>query len=127
MAKAGDRYDTLTGNIWAYSQRGDLTGTRAALARGVDVNIVNIAGWTAAHAAASTGQVRVLGALLRAGADITIRDRGGNLPLHEAARNGHAHAVEALVNAGAKLEDVRLSQTKGSAVRAWSSRPTAAR
>ena len=31
---------------------------------------------------------------------------------------GHAHAVEALVNAGAKLEDVRLSQTKGSAVRA---------
>ena len=89
-----------------------------ALARGVDVNMVNIAGWTAAHAAASTGQVRVLGALLRAGADITIRDRGGNLPLHEAARNGHAHAVEALVNAGAKLEDVRLSQTKGSAVRA---------
>ena len=118
MAKAGDRYDTLTGNIWAYSQRGDLTGTRAALARGVDVNIVNIAGWTAAHAAASTGQVRVLTALLRAGADITIRDRGGNLALHEAARNGHAHAVEALVNAGAKLEDVRLSQTKGSAVRA---------
>jgi hypothetical protein len=26
MAKAGDRYEVTTGNIWGYAHRGDLTG-----------------------------------------------------------------------------------------------------
>lgn len=53
MAKAGDRYEVTTGNIWAYAHRGDVTGVKAALARGTDVNLVNTVGWTAAHAAAA--------------------------------------------------------------------------
>ena len=53
MAKAGDRYEVVTGNIWGYANRGDITGVKAALARGVDVDLVNTAGWTAAHAAAA--------------------------------------------------------------------------
>jgi len=117
MAKAGDRYEVLTGNIWGYANRGDLTGVKAALARDVDVDLVNTAGWTAAHAAAAGGHTKVISVLLRAKADINIRDRGGNLPLHEACKNGHAAAARALVAAGANLEDVRLSQTKGSEVR----------
>lgn len=75
------------------------------------------AGWTACHAAASSGEVKMLKFLLRNGADINIKDRGGNLPIHEAARNGHVHCLKELADAGANLEDVRLSQTKGSAVR----------
>ena len=46
MAKAGDRYELVTGNIWSYANRGDLTGLKAALARGVDVNLQNTVGWT---------------------------------------------------------------------------------
>ena len=46
MAKAGDRYEQVTGNIWSYANRGDLTGLKAALARGVDVNLQNTVGWT---------------------------------------------------------------------------------
>ena len=46
MAKAGDRYELVTGNIWSYANRGDLTGLKAALARGVDANLQNTVGWT---------------------------------------------------------------------------------
>ena len=51
MAKAGARYEVETGNIWGYAHRGDMTGVRAALARGVDPNLLNVAGWSASHAA----------------------------------------------------------------------------
>jgi len=120
MAKAGDRYEVTTGNIWGYAHRGDLTGVKAALARGADVDLVNTAGWTAAHAAAAGGHAKVLSALLRAGAALDIRDRGGNLALHEACKGGHASAVRVLVAAPGSpgLETVRLSQTKGAEVRA---------
>lgn len=53
MAKAGDRYEVVTGNIWGYAHRGDITGVKTALARGVDVNLTNTVGWTALHAAAA--------------------------------------------------------------------------
>ena len=118
MAKAGDLYDTITGNIWSYAHRGDLTGVKAALARGVCVDMANTVGWTACHAAAAGGQAKVLRLLLRAGADISIRDNGGNLAMHEAAKGGHAPCLQVLADAGARLETIRLSQTKGAAVRA---------
>eukprot|EP01043_Picozoa_sp_COSAG02_P016146 COSAG02_NODE_705_length_18261_cov_45.441716_3_plen_245_part_00 len=98
--------------------QGDLTGVKAALQRGVDVNLPNTAGWTSLHAAAAAGHTKVISCLLRADADLSVRDRGGNTPLTEACRNGHATAVGLLVRAGAQLENVRLSQTKGAAVRA---------
>jgi ankyrin repeat protein len=54
---------------------------KAALMRGVDVDLTNTAGWTALHAAAAGGHTKILDVLLRADADINIRDRGGNLPV----------------------------------------------
>jgi len=118
MATAGDRYSEITGNIWSYSKRGDMTGVKAALLRKVDVDAINTAGWTPLHAAAAGGQMHVLRALLRAGASVGVRDRGGNLAAHEAARGGHVQCLEALQEAGVDLSEVRLSQTKGAAVRA---------
>mmetsp|Transcript_18314 Transcript_18314/g.21080 ORF Transcript_18314/g.21080 Transcript_18314/m.21080 type:complete len:311 (-) Transcript_18314:113-1045(-) len=117
MAKAGERYDVITGNIWSYSHRGDLTGIKTALARGVDINITNTVGWTACHAAASGGQCRSIRLLARSGADIHAIDNGGNMPAHQAALNGHAKALEILQDLGADVTRVRLSQSKGKEVR----------
>ena len=146
MAKAGDRYEVTTGNIWAYAHRGDMTGVKAALARGVDINLANTVGWTAAHAAAAGalsvsarwrrtmvkfvratheriswagGHCKILEFLIHKRADVVeVRDRGGNLPIHEACKGGHASAAKVLVRAGSSLESVRLSHTKGAEVRA---------
>lgn len=117
MAKAGDRYEERTGNIWSYAKRGDLTGLKTALTRGVHVNLRNTVGWTAAHAAAAGGQTKALRMLARAGADLGLQDRGGKLPVHEAAKNGHLKALEVLGELGADVTRVRLSQAKGLAVR----------
>lgn len=118
MATAGDRYEALTGNIWAYAHRGDLTGVKAALLRGVNVNLPNTVGWTALHASAAGGHTKVMRFLLKEGADYEITDTGGNLPAHQAAKNGHVHALQVLEGAGADLTAVRLSQGKGAGVRA---------
>eukprot|EP00929_Paragymnodinium_shiwhaense_P063017 TRINITY_DN31514_c0_g1_i1.p1 TRINITY_DN31514_c0_g1~~TRINITY_DN31514_c0_g1_i1.p1 ORF type:complete len:348 (-),score=93.62 TRINITY_DN31514_c0_g1_i1:517-1560(-) len=118
MARAGERYEEVTGNIWSYAKRGDMTGVKAALLRNVDVDCSNTAGWTPLHAAAAGGQAQVIRALLRAKADIGLRDRGGNLAAHEAARGGHLQCLEVLQDAGVDLSNIRLSQTKGTAVRA---------
>ena len=113
---AGDRHAVTTGNIWA-CHRGDLTGVKAALARGVDVNLRNTVGWTACHAAAAAGHSRVLRLLHRHGADITLTDRGGNEPVHTAAQNGQFKALKALVELGADAARVRAPMARGQAVR----------
>jgi len=117
MATAGDRYEQRTGNIWSYSHRGDITGLRAALSRGVCPNITNTVGWTPSHAAAAGGHTKALRLLAKSGADFTIADRGGNLPAHQAAKNGHVHALGVLSALGADITKVRLSQAKGKAAR----------
>lgn len=94
-----------------------MTGVKAALMRDVDVNAINTAGWTPLHAAAAGGQTKTLKALLRAKADIDIRDRGGNSAAHEAARGGHLQCLQILADSGMDMSAVRLSQTKGAAVR----------
>mmetsp|Transcript_13177 Transcript_13177/g.23898 ORF Transcript_13177/g.23898 Transcript_13177/m.23898 type:complete len:325 (-) Transcript_13177:559-1533(-) len=117
MATAGERYEERTGNAWSYANRGDMTGLKAALARGVDVNIINTVGWTPCHAAAAGGQNKALRLLVKAGADLSIVDRGGDTPAHEAAKNGHVHALVVLQELGADITRVRLSQCKGKATR----------
>ena len=118
MATAGDRHETLTGNIWSYAHRGDLTGVKAALRRGVDINLTNTVGWTACHAAAAGGQTKTLRFLLKAGANAHINDTGGQQPMHHAAKNGHVQALHILATLGnADLTQVRLSQGKGPGVR----------
>jgi len=118
MATAGDRYEERTGNIWSYAHRGDMTGLKAALIRGVDVNMVNTVGWTACHAAAAGGQTKALRYLVKKmDADLSISDKGGNLAVHHAAKNGHVPALRTLQELGADVTKVRLSQAKGKAVR----------
>jgi hypothetical protein len=117
MATAGERYEVRTGNIWSYCNRGDVTGLKAALSRGVDVNIVNTVGWTPSHSAAAGGKPNILRILVKAGADLSIADKGGNMPVHQAAKNGHTHALKTLQELGADVTKVRLSQVKGKAAR----------
>ena len=118
MATAGVRYEIRTGNIWSYAHRGDITGLKAAVVRGVDVNLVNTVGWTACHAAAAGGQTKALRYLVKKmDADLSIADNGGNLVVHHAAKNGHLHALRTLEELGADITKVRLSQAKGKDVR----------
>ena len=117
MATAGDRYEERTGNIWSYAHRGDMTGLRAAISRGVSVDMANTVGWTPCHAAAAGGQTRALKLLVKSGADLTVADKGGTLPAHQAAQNGHLHTLLALQELGADITKVRLSQAKGKDVR----------
>mmetsp|Transcript_21559 Transcript_21559/g.46893 ORF Transcript_21559/g.46893 Transcript_21559/m.46893 type:complete len:300 (+) Transcript_21559:195-1094(+) len=117
MATAGERYEERTGNIWSYAHRGDMSGLRAALARGVSPDMINTVGWSPCHAAAAGGHTKALRLLVKSGADLEIADRGGNLPVHQAAKNGHMHALRVLGELGADMTKVRLSQTKGKAVR----------
>ena len=95
-----------------------MTGLKAAVVRGVDVNMVNTVGWTPLHAAAAGGQLKTLRYLVKKmDADLSITDKGGNLPVHHAAKNGHVHALRTLQELGADITKVRLSQAKGKAVR----------
>ena len=120
MATAGARYQELTGNIWSYSHRGDLTGLRAALSRGVCPNIVNTVGWSPCHAAAAGGHTKVLRLLAKNGADFTITDNGGNTAAHQAAKNGHVHVLRVLSDElGVDITNVRLSHAKGKATREY--------
>lgn len=117
MATAGERYEDRTGNIWSYAHRGDMSGLRAALARGVSPDMANTVGWTPSHAAAAGGHTKALRLLANSGADLEIADRGGNLPVHSAAKHGHVHALRVLKELGADVTKVRLSHAKGQAVR----------
>jgi hypothetical protein len=95
-----------------------MTGLKAAVIRGVDVNMVNTVGWTACHAAAAGGQTKALRYLVKKmDADLSITDTGGNLAVHHAAKNGHVQALRTLQELGADVTKVRLSQAKGKAVR----------
>lgn len=120
MATAGDRYQELTGNIWSYSHRGDLTGLRAALSRGVCPNIVNTVGWSPCHAAAAGGHTKILRLLAKSSADFTLTDNGGNTAAHQAAKNGHVHVLRVLSDElGVDITNVRLSHAKGKATREY--------
>lgn len=117
MATAGERYSERTGNIWSYAYRQDMTGLRAAIQRGVDVNMINTVGWTPAIAAAAGGRNKALRYLVKQGADLSIADKGGSMASHHAAKNGHAHALKVLQELGCDITKVRLSQAKGKEVR----------
>ncbi|GFH56435.1 hypothetical protein CTEN210_12911 [Chaetoceros tenuissimus] len=117
MATAGERYSERTGNIWSYAFRQDMTGLRAAIQRGVDVNMINTVGWTPVIAAAAGGRNKALRYLVKQGADLSIADKGGSMASHHAAKNGHAHALKVLQELGCDVTKVRLSQAKGKEVR----------
>ena len=88
MATKGDQYEDATNNIWEFALRGELAEVRRALRRGVDPDLQNKTGWTAAHAAASGGHVEVLQELAKAGADLEAADGKGRTIAHAAAQKG---------------------------------------
>jgi len=118
MATAGDRHESVTGNIWSYSFRNDLTGVKAALMRNPDcLNLCNTVGWTPLHAACAGGSTKVVQFLLSKNVDTSIVDHSGLQAVHQAAKNGRDHVLRTLQAAGVDLSIVRLSQCKGKAVR----------
>jgi ankyrin repeat protein len=60
---------------------GQFAPARMLLARGASPNVVDRAGWTALHQAASRGNVRMVEDLIKAGADTTATDSAGRTPL----------------------------------------------
>lgn len=91
--------------------------TAAILARGVDVNSIELWGKGALHFAAKAGFVRTVELLLQHKADPNLRDTQGETPLFYAFRAGkssnHRPVVAALLRAGA---DPELRDKKGRTV-----------
>lgn len=75
------------------------------IAAGAPLNGRGMNGWTAAHLAASQGDVEALGVLGAAGADLSIRGDGGITPLDEARDREMAGAVAYLEDRAAAADD----------------------
>ena len=73
---------------------GQIPQTLWKLEHGASPNIRDEMGWTAAHQAASRGNIRLMKALLDAGADLARRDRGGYDPIDVAREAKRAKLVE---------------------------------
>jgi hypothetical protein len=77
------------------------------LAQGVPVSATNDRGETALHAAARSGNTRLIERLLEAGADPMARDNSGWRPLELATSYGHVDAVKRLLKGGAEVSTVK--------------------
>ena len=82
----------------------------AALGRGANVRVRDLAGQTPLHAAAAFGTETHLRVLLGGGAEIDARDAAGETPLHFAAGLGRVKATTFLVSRGA---DVSIRDHQG--------------
>jgi len=79
----------------------DVAGVEALLAKGVDVNAVDLDGTTPLMLAVHNRNAGTVAALLVAGANVDIANRYGATALHTAARNGDARVAQLLLEAGA--------------------------
>ena len=89
---------------------GNLSGLKAALARGADVNARDSRGLTPLMHAANRGYVLLAPLLLEAGAKVDLRAPDGATALFMAAAHGHAEFIALLMKAGA---DPAISGPKG--------------
>ncbi|MGL9758417.1 MAG: ankyrin repeat domain-containing protein [Wolbachia sp.] len=80
----------------------------ALIENGVNVNAVDIMGYTPLHFAAKNGHTETVNALIEKGADVEAVDINGHgyTPLHFAAQMGHTEIVKALVDKGANVNVV---------------------
>ena len=86
------------------AERGDLSGVKRYLERGVDVNAKGgFPEWTALGAAVKAGNDSVVKFLIANGADVNARSVNECTPLHLAALNGRKRAAQLLIAAGASV------------------------
>eukprot|EP00931_Biecheleriopsis_adriatica_P060696 TRINITY_DN36466_c0_g1_i1.p1 TRINITY_DN36466_c0_g1~~TRINITY_DN36466_c0_g1_i1.p1 ORF type:complete len:1103 (+),score=164.67 TRINITY_DN36466_c0_g1_i1:345-3311(+) len=101
-----------------HAECGDVIGVMSLHHRGCDLNQPDYDGRTAAHLAASGGQVEVLQYLHESGADMNAVDRWGCKPWDDAAREGKQAAADFLKpfhkhEAGKRKKTVRLAAPVG--------------
>jgi S1-C subfamily serine protease len=82
--------------------KGDESGVKRELRKGIDINAADPAtGRTALHLAALQGHDEFIERLLVFGADVNRQDSKGDTPLHLAALAAHDDTVRVLIRAGA--------------------------
>eukprot|EP00602_Paraphysomonas_sp_CaronLab_P010982 CAMPEP_0185018430 /NCGR_PEP_ID=MMETSP1103-20130426/1159_1 /TAXON_ID=36769 /ORGANISM="Paraphysomonas bandaiensis, Strain Caron Lab Isolate" /LENGTH=90 /DNA_ID=CAMNT_0027548241 /DNA_START=43 /DNA_END=311 /DNA_ORIENTATION=+ len=89
------------GNITTAASKGDWSGVKRCVERGINIHTRDKSGWTALHLAARNGRRDICEYLISKGADVTIRNNLGSTALHLAARNGHRDTCEYLISKGA--------------------------
>ena len=94
------------------AQLGCLEMVKLLMDVGVPVNIPDMGGWTALHAASDSGHDDVVDLLLANGADPNIQTDSGSTPLHAAAARGHQSTLTLLIRHNA---DVNLKNVNGAA------------
>ncbi|XP_055306349.1 ankyrin repeat domain-containing protein 65-like isoform X2 [Sitodiplosis mosellana] len=108
---------SLEQQLWKYFANGNLTGVRALIEQGVNVNAADYAGLTALHFASSHADIVRL--LIEKGANVNVENRFNETPLHRAAEYGHVETVRVLteeganVNAEDQLEETPLHKASG--------------
>jgi len=89
---------------------GDLSGIKAYIATGMDINRSNYDGRTALMIASSRGFTQVVHALLRAEAEVNAVDSRSHSALLEATLFGHDKVIQLLLEYGAELRTPALKQ-----------------
>lgn len=79
----------------------------------IDVNTMDIRGWTPLHVAAAMGQHELIPTLIQNGAELECFDNDDNSPLILAIDNQHLEAVLALCDAGADINASRSTSGLG--------------
>ncbi len=103
-------YTVFTGNtspsdkeLRRAAGRGDVTGVKIQLDKGVDVNAQDENGGTALMLAAYNGRVEVVQRLLKQKADPNITEKGGGTALMMASSKGYAEVVKLLLESGSDV------------------------
>lgn len=80
-------------------KEGDLTDVMVRISNGIDINEIDIGGWTALMHSAYKNQVLIGQALVEAGADLSLTDEIGRTAMAIAREEGHDEFVQLLIRA----------------------------
>ena len=85
-------------SVWAAAEKGDLTGVKAAVEDGADIEEQGgkYPAGTGLHQACYKGYSSIYDYLIESGADRNTRNKYGSLPIHFACIHGHLDTVKEL-------------------------------